>query len=160
MACSWTCLAIAKDSNLELQGFCSYAPNNSKLIRMEKTVKSIAICDRYCLILLENGKVYKILNENPDQLEEIIFQRTLKSILPHKRNIFGNMKSENALKITHIACSNNIAVAVSETNEIFNGVTEIHRFPNHVNLKQLVCGAEHALLLTANGDIYAWGNGL
>lgn len=160
MACSWSCLAIADDCNLKLQGFCAHTPNSVKFIKTETPSKSIAICDKYCLILLENGKVCKILNENPDRLEQIVFQRNLKTIIPQKRNISGNFKCENALEISHIACGNNIAVAISKTNEIFNGVTEIYKFPNHENLRQLVCGVEHALLLTANGDIYAWGNGL
>ncbi|XP_065371212.1 E3 ISG15--protein ligase Herc6 [Calliphora vicina] len=161
VACSWNCLAIANGCYLYLQGFISNSPKTIKSIKTYIPIKSIDICDKFCLVLLENGKVYKLLPECKDKFKEITFQTSLTAIAPQKRNIFGDCRStKTILKIAHIACGNNITIAVSTTNAVFSGTTQIFQFPNHQRTKQLKCGFEHSLLLTTNGDIYSCGNGL
>lgn len=161
MTCSWNCLAIANDCSLILQGFISNFQKSVKTIHTETTIKYIDICDKFCLVLLENGKVYKLLLGFGDELKEITFQASLKPLIPQKRSIFGKCKViKSHLEITNIACGNNITIAVSTTNAVFSGTTQIYQFPKHQRTKQLKCGFEHALLLTTNGDIYAWGHGL
>lgn len=162
LVCSWNCLAIANDCTLYLQGFISNSPNAVKSIKIPYPIKSIDICDKFCLVLSQNGKVYKLLTQHEEELNEIKFQHTITTLLPQKRNIFGESKkmTEDRLEIAQIACGNNIVIAISTTNAIFNGTTQIYQLPRHQRIKQVKCGFEHALLLTANGDIYAWGNGL
>ncbi|KAM7359795.1 uncharacterized protein ACRADG_001458 [Cochliomyia hominivorax] len=163
IACSWNCLAIANEQTLYLQGFISESPNTVKTIKTSDTIKAIALCDKYCLILQKNGKVYKLLQNKEDDLREIVFQTSpTTTTFPQKRYIFGEIKkkSENLLEIAHIACGNNITIAISTTNAVFSATTQIYQFPKHQRIKQLKCGFEHALVLTTNGDIYGWGNGL
>lgn len=156
MACSWCCLAVARECSLYLQGFVANCTHTVKSIQIETPIKLLDLCDRFCLVLTENGKVYKIKLGIENDLNEIKYQS------PHmqqKRNIFGEVKGSD-LQIAHIACGNNIAVAVSTINSVFSGTIEIYQLAKHQRVQQLKCGFEHALLLTSNGDIYAWGNGL
>ncbi|KAI8115225.1 RCC1 domain-containing protein 1 [Lucilia cuprina] len=161
VACSWNCLAVAYDCSLHLQGFISNDPRTIKSIKTNIPIKFIDICDKFCLVLLENGKVYKLLPEKEEKLKEITFQIDVNTITPQKRSIFGECKmTKTILEMAHIACGDNIVIAVSTTNAVFSGTTQIYQFPKHQRTKQLKCGFEHALLLTTNGDIYTWGNGL
>lgn len=160
--CSWSYLAVASKCSLHLQGFICNAPSNIKFIKTATTIKSLALCDRYCLILQEDGKLYKLLTHNCDTMKEVKFQSSHVAVLPQKRTVYGEPKTHDYFdfKIEFVACGNNIMVAIGNSNEVFNGTIQIHLFPKHVRPKQLECGLEHALLLTTNGDIYSWGNGL
>lgn len=164
LTCSWSYLASASGCHLQLQGFVSNRHKTVKLLSANDNIKSLAACDRFCLVLLDNGKLYKCLPQCEDiQLEEVKFQGNQNRVSTYKRSIFSSKYVHNtdSIKIKHIACGNNIMVAIGIANELFTGTTQSgFQFPTHVHPKQLVCGFEHALLLTSNGDIYSWGNGL
>lgn len=154
-------MAAANGCSLQIRGLINSRTKSEKLIKAENEIKCLAGCDRYCLILLNNGTVYKYGIQCEDGLKEVIFQSN-ESFTPKNKSIFGKTTSACAskVKIEKIACGNNIMIALGLSNEVFTGTTQVHCFPKHVRSKQLVCGFEHALMLTHNGDIYAWGNGL
>ncbi|XP_075147257.1 RCC1 domain-containing protein 1 isoform X2 [Haematobia irritans] len=156
LSCSWSFLAAAVGCTIHLQGFVSAGYNNVKTIEIESAVKFLASCDRYCLILLENGKLYKCFPQSKQPtLYEVRFQRN-EGLIHHSRPL----NEDSGTKISSVACGNAFMVALGESNEVFSGTTQIHQFPNNVRVKQLECGFEHALMLTHNGDLYTWGNGL
>ncbi|XP_061400626.1 E3 ISG15--protein ligase Herc6 [Musca vetustissima] len=160
---SWSYVAAINGCSMQIWGFINCQTKNIKNITVDNTIKTLACCDRYCLLLLNTGTVFKYnVQCLDDNLEEIKFQIN-ESHKPKRLSIFGSSatsSSNSVLKIENIACGNTIMVAIGMSNEVFTGTTEVHRFPKHVRTKQLVCGFEHALLLTHNGDIYTWGNGL
>ncbi|XP_073814246.1 E3 ISG15--protein ligase Herc6 isoform X2 [Musca autumnalis] len=163
LKCSWSYSVSANECSLRMYGFIHGQTKNTKTVTADNSIKSLASCDRYCLLLLKNGSVFKYgVQCLEGQLEELIFQ-TNEIFTPKKISIFGDPTASSCtshIKIDHIACGNNIMVALGKWNEVFTGTTQVHRFPKHVRIQQLVCGFEHALLLTYNGDIYSWGNGL
>uniref|UniRef100_A0A1A9ZSV5 RCC1 domain-containing protein 1 n=1 Tax=Glossina pallidipes TaxID=7398 RepID=A0A1A9ZSV5_GLOPL len=160
-ACSWNCTAFAYGNNLCLKGFFAGKTNNFRKLTTKEAIKSLAINDRFCLVLLSNGKLYKLKLSTDSELEELTFTPD-NHVVPQKRGIFGECKSasSSSLEIEFVACGNNITVAVSNKNAVFNGTTQAYEFPRHMHTKELQCGFEHAVLLNTNGDIYTWGNGL
>uniref|UniRef100_A0A1A9W5P2 RCC1 domain-containing protein 1 n=1 Tax=Glossina brevipalpis TaxID=37001 RepID=A0A1A9W5P2_9MUSC len=160
LSCSWSCTAFAYDNNLYLKGFFAEKTNNCRKLTTTENIKSLALNDRFCLVLLNNGKLYKLNLSIDSVLEELKF--TLDNqIAPQKRSIFGECKSKSSfsLEIAFVACGNNITVAISNNNVVFNGITQAYEFPQHMHTKELQCGFEHAVLLNTNGDIFTWGNG-
>ncbi|XP_049306541.1 RCC1 domain-containing protein 1 [Bactrocera dorsalis] len=162
VAISWSYTAYATEKHLMLSGFLSGTPNSTLSLEISESIVQLAACDRFCLVLCENGKLYKVRTESDAQLQEVKLEAEVQA-LPQKRNIFGELKSTSAqatrIHITHIACGSNINVAISETNAVYSVPSKIHQLPKHFRVKQLQCGFEHALLLSANGDVYSWGNG-
>lgn len=162
VAISWSYTAYATGNQLRLRGCLSGTPNSTLSLEISGSIVQLAACDRFCLVLCENGKLYKVRAENDAQLQEVKLEAEVQA-LPQKRTIFGKLKSTSAqtahIYITHIACGSNINVAISETNAVYSVPSKIHQFPKHFRVKQLQSGFEHALLLSANGDVYSWGNG-
>lgn len=159
---SWSYVAIALDNFLYLQGFLSDKPNSHLHCLTTNKIKAITANDRFCLILLENGKLFKLLPQLEAELQEVYLETCEEKPLPQKRGIFGELKNyAKSFEITHISSGNNIQVAVSNDNEIFAIPSSLYKFQqSQFRVKQLVCGFEHALLLNGNGDVYSWGNGL
>ncbi|XP_067632621.1 probable E3 ubiquitin-protein ligase HERC3 isoform X2 [Eurosta solidaginis] len=158
IAPSWSYTAYATDNLLLLRGFLSSTPNSATYIQTPVKITQLSTCDRFCLVLCENGKLHKIRPEISAKLEEVKFDVEVQS-LPQKRSIFGETKQSDCFRIVQIACGANITVAVSATNAVYNASSKVYQFPKHYRVRQLQCGFEHALLLTTNGDIYSWGNG-
>ncbi|XP_059218035.1 probable E3 ubiquitin-protein ligase HERC4 isoform X1 [Stomoxys calcitrans] len=151
LSCSWSYIAVADGCSLQLHGFVSGGIKIIKSITTDISINSLASCDNFCLILLENGKVYKCsLQNDKEKLEEVNFQRNL--TIPVESNFHHGIR--------HVACGNKIMAAIGTSNEVFAGVTQVYQLPKTIRPKLLVCGFEHALLLTFSGDIYSWGNGL
>lgn len=163
VAISWSYTAYAAGNELILRGFLSSTPNSTLCLQISECIAQLAACDRFCMVLCKNGKLYKLRAESDAQLQEVKLEAEVQA-LPQKRTIFGEVKPTSAqaeiFHITHIACGSNINVAISETNTVYSVPSKIHQFPKNFRVKQLQCGFEHALLLSANGDVYSWGNGL
>ncbi|XP_054735336.1 RCC1 domain-containing protein 1 [Anastrepha obliqua] len=162
VAVSWSYTAYATENQLVLRGFLSGKPKSTTCIRSADIITQLAACDKFCLALCENGKLFKVRPEIDGKLEEVKIDAEVQT-LPQKRSIFGEPRPTpqraERLHITHIACGSNITVAVSATNAVYSVPSKIHQFPKHFRVRQIQCGFEHALLLSANGDIYSWGNG-
>lgn len=128
-------------------------------------IKALAACETHCLVLLQNGDLYKL----PAKLKAELVQIKLE-IPPEKtaskatkRTLFGQPKvaRDTSTIVTHISCGTHINVAISAGNTVYSIPSCLHQFPQHQwRLRQLECGHEHAVLLNANGDVYTWGNGL
>ncbi|XP_011192309.2 RCC1 domain-containing protein 1 [Zeugodacus cucurbitae] len=162
VAISWSYTAFAIGNQLILCGFLSSTPYSTLCLQISECIVQLAACDRFCLVLCKNGKLYKVRAENEAQLQEVKLEAEVQA-LPQKRTIFGEMKKASTqaehAHITHIACGANINVAISEANAVYSVPSKIHQFSKHFRVKQLQCGFEHAVLLSANGDVYSWGNG-
>ncbi|KAI9584841.1 RCC1 domain-containing protein 1 [Glossina fuscipes] len=160
-SCSWNCTTFAYGNNLYLKGFFAGKTNNFRKLTTKESITSLAINDRFCLVLLSNGKLYKLRLSTNSELEELTFTPD-NHIVPQKRGIFGECRNASSppLEIEFVACGNNITVAISNKNVVFSGTTQVYEFPRHMHTKELQCGFEHAVLLNTNGDIYTWGNGL
>ncbi|XP_017489074.1 PREDICTED: uncharacterized protein LOC108377325, partial [Rhagoletis zephyria] len=162
IAVSWSYAAYATENKLVLRGFLSSKPNTTICVQTAEIITQLAACDRFCLVLCKNGKLFKIRPEIEAKLEEVKLEIEVHSFT-QKRSIFGEPKStvnkEECFIVTHIACGSNITAAVSATNAVYSVPSKIHQFAKHFRVRQLICGFEHALLLSANGDIYSWGNG-
>lgn len=60
--------------------------------------------------------------------------------------------------ITHIAAGRSLTVISTNKNNVYNMPMKIYSFPAHVKIKKISCGNEHCLILTRNGDLYAFGS--
>lgn len=127
-------------------------------------INALAACDTHCLVLLQNGELYKLPVKLNAKLQQIRLETPPTPVAKAtKRTIFGIAKAANDASnaITHIACGTYINVAFSAGNTVYSIPSFLHQFPRlQWRLQQLVCGQEHALLLNGNGDVYTWGNGL
>lgn len=138
--------------------FTSEKPNEVlKTFTFDDLVSKICCNSNFCLVLLENGDVFKI-NIRTFEKEQLNFLNVDNPVV--KKSIFVMNNAENKERITDIACGENFHVAVSKFNKIFNIPNLTYQLPRHMKIKKIVCGVEHAILLTMNGDCYTWGVGL
>lgn len=136
--------ALAISKNLVLSGCLKGIVGQSQHLTFCDEIKAISCNDSFCLILLNNGNCYKLPFDTVELCE---------------LNFIGvDDKKSNKIVIEHIACGHTFSVAVTNTNVVYNIPSRIHEFPRHVRVKKVSCGAEHALILTTNGDVYAWGS--
>lgn len=157
LALSWRYTAYAVGKKLWLQGLLANKPEEKLEVNATEEIKALAACDAHCLVLLQNGQLYKLRAELSATLQAV----KLEAPPATKRNIFGQAKAAEEISITHIACGSHINVAISAGNAVYSIPSCLHRFPQGSwRVRQLECGHEHALLLNGNGDVYSWGNGL
>lgn len=62
--------------------------------------------------------------------------------------------------VTHISCGETKNIAATRQGAIYDIPSKIYQFEKHVKIQKISCGHEHTVLLTKNGDVYSWGNGL
>ncbi|KAH8310412.1 hypothetical protein KR044_001214, partial [Drosophila immigrans] len=157
VALSWRYTAYATGTKLWLQGLLDSAPGEQLELEAPMAIKALAACDTHCLVLLQNGELYKLPAKLDAKLQ--LLRLEIPPVAP-KRTIFGVAKSTPNL-ITHIACGTLINLAISAGNMVYSIPSCLHQFPQQPwRVQQLECGQEHALLLNGNGDVYSWGNGL
>lgn len=132
-------------------------------------IKTISHNENVCLVLLLNGIVHKVNLTTFDisELNSTVLQKaTVEDYVFKKSSIFGHSctERENILNelndefFTHIASGRSFSVAITNKNAVYNLPLKIYTFPPHVRIKQISCGHEHCLILTANGDLYAFGS--
>jgi alpha-tubulin suppressor-like RCC1 family protein len=120
--------------------------------------------EEYLNLLTQSGKIYEYLvkdNERENSEKYIYFK--LKS--------FKNLSFENE-KIVMISCDGWHSMALTESGRVFGwthnfygqlGVNVMHSSEpiiielNDLKAKKLSCCREHSLLLSCDGDIYAFG---
>jgi hypothetical protein len=131
--------------------------------------KIIDMCcgDRHSVLLTQSGKVYEYeVNEDKRKKSEKYIHYELKS--------FINYSFENE-KIVMISCGLRHSLALTESGRVFgwgnnywgqlgvdNGVENSNE-PiiielNDLKIQKISCGLGHSLLLSYNGDIYAFGS--
>lgn len=135
---------LAISTHLLLAGCLRGQFDQSHKLTFPSEIKAISCNDSFCLILLTNGNCYKLPFDTLELCE---------------LNFIGvDDKKSNGNVIEHIACGHTFSVAVTNANVVYNIPSRIHEFPKHVRVKKVSCGAEHALILTTNGDVFAWGS--
>lgn len=60
--------------------------------------------------------------------------------------------------VTHIAAGRSLTIILTNKNNVYNMPLKIYSFPAHVKIKKISTGNEHCLILTRNGDLYAFGS--
>lgn len=151
---SWSVNVVALSNDLLLSGCLKGIFGSFQKFTMSDNIKAISCNDSFCLILLNNGICHKILFDTLD-LRQLNFIGVDENI-PNEGNLLN--KKQSSETIQHIACGHTFSVAVTSTNAVYNIPTRIYDFPRHIKVKKLACGAEHAVILTTNGDVYAWGS--
>lgn len=114
---------------------------SGKTLEFNDIVKKVCATNENCLILLRNGSMF-IYNFIEAQLEPL-------NILPSVDET-----------VIDISCTFDSNFTITNTNSLYKNSSKIHQFSKQQNIKKLVSGAEHSLVLTSNGDILSWGCGL
>jgi RCC1 and BTB domain-containing protein len=144
--------------------------NKPKLIEslIEKHIVDIS-CGYFHNILLTNrGQVYSFGRNNCGQIG-CNNENVLNQLTPILINGF------NSEKVIAISCGGNHSLALTESGHVFSwgkncenqlgdgtNVNRNDRIKVHINdgvvIKKIICGSNHNLLLTSDGQIYAFGS--
>lgn len=164
----WNYFAYANDNDLYICGCLNGQHFQERRFPFEYSIKDIAGTENLCLVLLSIGTAYKIDCQTfeVNEINTTIIQRTTDDDAMSTSKIFGKFSAqlENDLNeskdefITHIAAGRSLSVIVTNKNNLYNMPLKIHTFPSHVKIKKICCGNEHCLILTTNGDLYAFGS--
>lgn len=165
--CTWNYLAFSIDNVLNISGYVCSESETTRSVPFECSIREISCSEKFCLVLLKSGIVYKlnILTLETTEINPMIFTQREQARVERK-SIFGvvmggqdfSMNKPNDEIITHIASGRTLSVAVSNLNAVYNIPLKIFTFPSHVKIKKICCGNEHCLILTTNGDVYAFGS--
>ncbi|KAJ7168304.1 RCC1/BLIP-II [Mycena crocata] len=136
-------------------------------------LERVAAGGMHSLILDSNGKIWSFgLNDS------LALGRLSKPSEGKSENIPELVSGLDGFRATFIAASDNLSVAISETGELrawgtFNS-DGLLGFMGHKDkvmvptaypafskklISSVACGEDHALALTCDGTVYAWGNG-
>jgi Regulator of chromosome condensation (RCC1) repeat len=114
-------------------------------VKFQDTIKEIQLNNEFFLVLTDGGELHK-------------YDARERSLKPVK---FLNVEDPGTSEVvTQIAVGDTMNVAVTNKNNVYTIPNKIFELSKHEKVKKVCCGAEHALLLTANGDVYSWGIGL
>ncbi|KAJ6459704.1 RCC1/BLIP-II [Mycena vitilis] len=137
-------------------------------------LERVAAGGMHSLILDSNGKVWSFgLNDS------LALGRATKAPGGEPDNIPGPVTGLDGFRTTAIAASDNLSIAISETGELrawgtffsdgllgFMGHKDKMMTPTALpafskkRISSAACGEDHALALTCDGTVYAWGNGV
>lgn len=165
----WNYCAFANGNDLHIYGCINGKFPQEQHLPFEYPIKDIACAEHFCLVLLSIGTVYKINCQSLEIIEinsSIIKRSNLGSPMKTSK-IFGKFRNEqheneqNEIKdefITHIATGRSLSIVITNKNNVYNMPLKVYTFPAHVKIKKVCCGNEHCLILTTNGDLYAFGS--
>lgn len=170
--CQWNYCAYVDGSNLYMCGYLNGEFNQRRRFPFEYAIKDVACAEHFCLVLLDIGIAYRINCQTFDvnEINSTIIQRSTlggeSNVSRNAQDIFGHFSAqhENQLNsykdefITHIAVGRSLSIVVTNKNNVYNMPLKIFTFPAHVKIKKVACGNEHCLILTSNGDLYAFGS--
>lgn len=166
---TWNILIYTFDNILFIRGYVDGKMNAVRRFPFEDCIKATSHNENVCLVLLNSGLLYKINLKTfkIDELNSVLIQKSTSKIDPGKKSlIFGHSSAqreniENEMRdefFTHCASGRSFSVAITNKNSVYNIPLKIFTFPSHVRIKKIACGNEHCLILTANGDLYAFGS--
>lgn len=166
---TWNVLIYTIDNILFIRGYVDGEMNAVRRIPFEDCIKASSHNETVCLVLLSSGALYKLnlTTFKTDELNPVLIQKSTSKCDPGKESIiFGHSSVrreniENEMRdefFTHCASGRSFSVAITNKNSVYNIPLKIFTFPPHVRIKKIVCGNEHCLILTANGDLYAFGS--
>lgn len=160
--CLWNYCAYVNGSDLYICGCPNGKYVQEQRFPFEYAIKDVACTERFCLVLLSIGTVFKIDCET-FKVNEI--NTTIIKCSIDDDDVMGTSKFNAKLQtdqndefITHIAAGRSISVVITNKNNVYNIPLKIYTFPAHVKIKKVCCGNEHCLILTSNGDLYAFGS--
>ncbi|EDV42565.1 uncharacterized protein Dana_GF18053 [Drosophila ananassae] len=158
----WRYSALALGRKLYMRGLLEFEPHECVTLEAVDNIKALAAGEAYCLVLLHSGQLYRVSIKIKTELQAVRLEAPPRPNSATKRSIFGTTKAQPGSPIVeHIACGSHMNVAVSSENAVYSIPSCLHQFPGRqFRVKQLECGHEHAVLLSRNGDVYTWGNGL
>lgn len=166
----WDYCVYVNECNLYICGCINGDMFSERRFPFEYSIKDIACTDHFCLVLLSIGTVYKIHLKTFEinEINSTIIERSLLGDRDNTRMIFNTCSAqhENELNhmkdefVTHVAAGRSLAVLITNKNNVYNLPLKIYTFPVHVKIKKVCCGNEHCLILTTNGDLYAFGSSL
>ncbi|KAJ7143469.1 RCC1/BLIP-II [Mycena filopes] len=140
-------------------------------------VESVAAGGMHSLFIDSNGKIWSFgLNDS------LALGRATKPPEGKPENVPELVDGLDGFRATAVAASDNLSVAISETGELrawgtfnsdgllgFKGHKDKQLTPTTlaafsapkkpILLSRVACGEDHALALTTDGRVYAWGNG-
>lgn len=120
--------------------------HKSAFRKFNENIKKISCCDEYCLILLENGSLFKFSFVKLE-MKELQFLDVEKQL---KDNLINSIPDY----ITDIACSETFSVATTKKGDIYNIPTKLFTLENNDKVKKICCGMEHAVLVIFNINKY------
>lgn len=166
--CLWNYCAYANGNDLYICGCLNGKNVQERRFPFEYPIKDVACTENFCLVLLNIGVAYKIdcKTFEVNEINTTIIQRSNDGDGTSTSKIFGKFSAqlENDLNeskdefITHIAAGRSLSVVVTNKNNVYNMPLKVYTFPAHVKIKKICCGNEHCLILTTNGDLYAFGS--
>lgn len=171
LKCLWNYFVYANGNELYICGYLNGNCYQERRFPFEYPIKDLACTENVCIVLLNIGIAYKIDCQTLDvnDLNPKIIQRSSTHIdAPvNISKIFGKFstqvtdvrkESENEEFITHIAAGRSLSIVITNKNNVYNMPLKIYTFPAHVKIEKVCCGNEHCLILTTNGDLYAFGS--
>jgi alpha-tubulin suppressor-like RCC1 family protein len=153
---------------------------------IDENIIDICSGDWFSVLLTQSGKVYEFfvsedieeiyfkLNNftNNEKVNEFFVWEDLKEIYLRLNNFTNNGKENE--KIVMISCGNEHSLALTESGHVFGwgdnylaqlGVINVEHSSepiiielNDLKIKKISCGAYYSLLLSCDGDIYAFGS--
>lgn len=166
----WNYCAYAVNCVVYISGYMNRESNQEHCFPFEYPIQDIACTEHFCLVLLNIGIAYKINYHTFDinEINSTIIKRSMVDATTTTRmgKMFSNFNAnhDNELNknrdefITHIAAGRSLTIIGTNKNSIYNMPLKIYTFPMHVKIKKISCGNEHCLILTGNGDLYAFGS--
>lgn len=160
----WHYIALAVANQLCLSGFLGAQSNQLRHFHFEHSIKSISGTNKLCTVLLANGIAHKIdLGQlQPIELNAALIKPAAPSNTIRAKSIFGVSndigRSIDTEFITHFASGRSFSIAITNKNAVYNVPLKIFTFPAHIKIRKICCGNEHCLILTTNGDLYAFGS--
>jgi RCC1 and BTB domain-containing protein len=166
------CIALSKSGDLYAWGNNSYGQlgngttiDNCRPSLSGKRIVDICCGANYCLVLNSSGEVYAFGRNNYGQIG---IATNNNQLTPIKVLGFDNKK------VVIISCGSSHSLVLTESGEVFGwgnnafgqlGIgNNLHQsspikvnLKNNVFVKDIVCGLYHSLILSTNGDIYAFG---
>lgn len=173
---------MAIGRQLHLSGaVCGHLTSHSVTLDFTDRIRKLATNDRCCLVLLEpSAQLHRVCIQSgaitllnfidpeteAEPADEPALPARRKRIFPDDVNedAAGGSNSTPAAdsrdRIVDIACTHTFGVALSARNRLFCIPSAVHRFRRAKRIVKLCAGAEHVLLLSANGDVYVFGSSL
>lgn len=167
---SWSYNAYASNVHLHLYGAISGQLDSTKSFTFDSSIVKLSTTDKSCLVLLANGDLFKVcpFSGTKIQLNFIAVDRTGSNDSLRRRAgpVFTEdvQLGDNAAiepvstdVVTDITSCETFSVALTSANCLYTIPSKIYTFPRHQRVVKMCGGAEHVMILTANGDLYAFG---
>lgn len=132
-------LLTINGNKLEVQS--SLIETNNRVLEFKDLIKKSSCSNEQCWILLRNDKLF-CYNFIDSELTEISFNDAIIDFSCMCSSLLVVTKENNLVKVTE------------------KEQKTVHELPKHQRIKKIVCGNEHCILLTSNGDVFSFGCGL